>query len=130
MRRDRAWPPSDDRSEYAMGVSDPGEMHRVMPFPYQGGRFPPALGAVVQNTVLQGEQPAREVIHTSDGDWCVGDGVSDPNVPGASTATHISHAVERNSSIASLATMPHGHIAHRADPGADWEIEVLNGLGE
>jgi hypothetical protein len=101
-----------------------------MPFPYEEGRFPAALGAVVQNTVLSGEEPAREVIHTPEGDWCVGDGVSDPNVPGACTATHISHAVERNSSIALLATMPPGHIAHRLDPGASWEIEALTGWGE
>jgi len=101
-----------------------------VPFPYEGDQFPPALGAVVLNTVLHGEQPAREVIHTPAGDWCVGDGVNDPNVPGASTATHISHAVQRNSSIASLATMPPGHIAHRADPGLDWDVQVLTGWGE
>lgn len=51
-----------------------------MPFPYEGDRFPPALGAVVQNTILIGEQPAREVVHTPEGDWCVGDGINDPNV--------------------------------------------------
>ena len=98
--------------------------------PYTGGRFPPTLGAVGQNTVLHGEQPAREVIHTPEGDWCVGDGVNDPNVPGACTATHLWLAVERSSSIASLATTPPGHIAHRADPGADWEEQVLTGWDE
>jgi hypothetical protein len=106
------------------------EMRRVMPFPYEGDRLPPALGAVVQNTVLRGEQPAREVIHTPEGEWCVGDGVNDPNVPGAVTATHISHAVERNGSIASLANMPPGHIAQRPDPGHDWEVRVLTGWGQ
>ncbi len=35
-----------------------------VPFPFEGDRFPHQLGAVVQNTVLRGEQPAREVIHT------------------------------------------------------------------
>jgi hypothetical protein len=106
------------------------EMRRVMPFPYEGDRFPAALGAVVQGTVLQGEQPARVVIHTPEGDWCIGDGVNDPNLPGASTATHISHAVELNSSIAALATMPPGHIARRTDPGHDWQVQVLTGWGE
>src|SRR3954469_20436337 len=103
------------------------EMRRVVPFPYEGRRFPRSLGAVVQNTVLGGEEPAREVIHTPDGEWCIGDGVNDPNAPGAATATHISHAVERNGSIAYLATMPHGHIAKRRDPGHRWEIRVLTG---
>lgn len=106
------------------------EMHRVLPFPYQDGRFPAKLGAVVQNTVLSGEEPAREVIHTPEGDWCIGDGVNDPNLPGASTATHIWHAIERNSSIASLAIMPPGHIARRSNPGHEWEIQLLTGWGE
>lgn len=101
-----------------------------MPFPYDGDRFPPALGAVVQNTVLCGEQPAREVIHTPDGDWCVGDGVNDPNAPGAATATHMAHAVKRNSSLASLASMPPGHIAHRVDPGHEWEVQALTNWDE
>ena len=101
-----------------------------MPFPYEGDRFPIALGAVVQNTVLSGEQPAREVIHTPEGDWCVGDGVNDPNASRASTATHIVHAVERNGSIASFASMPPGHIAHRTDPGHEWQIRALSGWGE
>ena len=105
-------------------------MCRVMPFPYDGDRFPPALGAVVQNTVLRGEQPAREVIHTPEGEWCIGDGVNDPNAPGAATAIHISHAVERNSSIASLASMPPSHIAKRIDPGHDWVIHTLTGWDE
>jgi hypothetical protein len=101
-----------------------------MPFPYEDDRFPLELGAVVQNTVLRGEQPAREVIHTPEGDWCIGDGVNDPNVAGAATATHIWHAVESNSSIALLAAMPPGHVAQRPDPGHDWEIRILTGWGE
>ena len=107
-----------------------GEMQRVMPFPFTDGLFPPALGAVVQNTVLRGEEPAREVVHTPDGAWCVGDGVNDPNVPGAATATHIVHAIERNSSLASLANMPRGHIARRAGPGDAWEVQALAGWDE
>lgn len=101
-----------------------------MHFPLEGGRLPHQLGAVVQNTVLRGEQPAREVIHTPTGEWCSGDRVNVPNVPGAATATHISHAVERNGSVASLATLPPGHMAVRPDPGHDWEVRILSGWDE
>ncbi len=105
-------------------------MSRVLPFPYEGGQFPPGLGAVVQNTVLRGEEPAREVIHTPDNDWCLGDGVNDPNLPGASIARHIWHAIDRNSSIADLASMPPGHIAERSGPGNPWTIKALVGWGD
>jgi hypothetical protein len=50
-------------------------------------------------------EPAREVIHTEEGDWLIGDGVSDPNAPGASITTHLWHAIERNSSNAELASL-------------------------
>lgn len=99
------------------------EMVRRVPFPFEDGRFPAELGAVVQRTVLSGAEPARVVIHDSEGDWAVGDGVNDPNVPGALLATHIRHVVERNSSVAALASMPPGHIATRVDPGSPWSIE-------
>ena len=98
-----------------------------MPFPFRGGRFPDELGAVVQRTVLSGEEPAREIIHTPDGTWAVGDGINDPNVPGACTVTHMAHAVARNSSLAALATMLPGHIAQRAAPGEPWTIAELEG---
>jgi hypothetical protein len=39
----------------------------------------------------------------------VGDGVNDPNLPGASIVTHVAHTVERNSSITELGNMPSGH---------------------
>jgi len=42
-------------------------MLRHLPFPFEDGQFPSSLGAVVQMSVLTGEQPAREVIHTPDG---------------------------------------------------------------
>ncbi|MFC6715651.1 hypothetical protein [Branchiibius cervicis] len=105
------------------------EMHRVLPFPYEAGRFPFDLGAVVQNTVLRGEEPAREVGHTADGEWFIGDGVNDPNLPGASTATHIWHAIERDSSIADLATMPPGHRASRPSAAEHWQVQTLDGWG-
>lgn len=102
-------------------------MFRRLPFPFEGDSFPAQLGAVVQRTVLDGHEPAREVVHAPDGSWAVGDGVHDPNLPGASVATHIWHAVERNSSVAQLATMPPGHVAERTGPGSPWQVNVLEG---
>lgn len=103
------------------------EVFRHLPFPYPDGRFPRELGAVVQVTVLTGRRPALEVVHTPDGSWLVGDGVDDPNLPGASVVTHLAHAVERNGSIAGLATMPPGSIARRAAPGSAWVVTDLAG---
>lgn len=108
----------------------PSECHsdavlRHLPFPFPGEEFPAELGAVVQRTVLTGERPAREVIHTPDGSWLVGDGEGDPNVPGASIAAHMSHVVAHNSSVAELATMPPGHWAHREGPGQPWAVREL-----
>jgi hypothetical protein len=57
---------------------DRREMFQRLPFPFDGDEFPAALGAVIQRTVLDGSEPAREVIHTPDGSWLVGDGISDP----------------------------------------------------
>ena len=102
-----------------------GEMFRSLPFPFEDDRFPDALGAVVQRTVLDGTEPAREVVHDVDGSWAIADGVSDPNPPGAATATHIWHAIEWNSSIAGLARMPPGSLARRAGPGEPWHITTL-----
>ncbi len=103
------------------------EMLQRLPFPFLDERFPESLGAVVQRTVLSGEYPAREVVHAPDGSWLIGEGVNDPNLPGASIATHIWHVISTNSSIASLATMPPGHIAQRPGPGQHWTITVLEG---
>lgn len=105
------------------------EMFQRLPFPFPNAQFPPALGAVVQQTVLTGELPALEVLHTSDGSWAVGDGINDPNLPGASLATHMAHVVALNSSVAGLATMAPGHIARRVGPGEPWTIHVLDGWG-
>jgi hypothetical protein len=104
---------------------DRRQMFQRLPFPFDADEFPAAaLGAVIQRTVLDGK-PAREVIHAQDGSWLVGDGINDPNPPGASVATHIWHAIERNSSVRSLASMPPGHIAKRQGPGREWQILAL-----
>ncbi|MGW5668334.1 hypothetical protein [Micromonospora sp. NPDC003776] len=70
-----------------------------------------------------GAQPAREVIHTGDNSWIVGDGVNDPNQPGAVVVTWIRHVVERNSSVAQLASLPVGQVAYRENLGRPLLIE-------
>jgi hypothetical protein len=102
-------------------------MHRLLPWPFANDVFPPQLGAVVQRTVVDGSLPALLVGHGEDGSWYVGDGTNDPNKPGACVATHLSHAIERSSSIASLAGLPPGHEAKRRFPGDPWEIERVTG---
>src|SRR5688572_28322734 len=104
-------------NRHSVRVSAGHEMFRNLPFPFPGDRFPAQLGGVVQRTVLNGEEPAREVVHTTDGD-----GINDPNEPGASVATHIWHVIELNSSVASLASMRPGQIATRSGPGSRWVI--------
>lgn len=106
---------------YAVVGEDHGyEMFRQLPFPFEGDAFPAELGVVVQKTVLSGELAALEVTHTSDNSWLVGDGVNDPNEPGACIATHISHVIESNSSIAALASLPLGYTATREAARAEW----------
>lgn len=99
-------------------------MHRHLPFPFKDNRFPHDLGAVIQLTVLDGHAPAREVIHTLDNSWLVGDGATDPNAPGACVAACLLHVIEQNSSVAGLADLPLGHVAHREDPGHPWIIDL------
>ena len=61
--------------------------------------------------MLDGSEPAGEVIHDEDNNWLVGDGVTDPDLPRAAVASHIWPVIERNSSVADLTTLPLGHIA-------------------
>lgn len=70
-------------------------MHRFLDWPFIDGQFPRSLAAVVQRSVLEGEEPARLVVHTAGNDWAVGDGVNDPNLPGASVATHMWDVMSR-----------------------------------
>jgi hypothetical protein len=67
--------------------------------------------------------PALLVGHTAGGDWSVGDGVNDPNLPGAAVATHMHHVIERNSSIRALAGLPPGHEARRQSTTHLWVIQ-------
>ena len=109
-------------------MTEPREMFRQLPFPFPDDVFPDDLGAVVQLTVLHGLEPAREVVHAEDGSWLIGDGVNDPNVEGACTVTHVRHVIERNSSIAALATLPPGHMARRDGPNSEWHTSPLTWL--
>ena len=102
--------------------SDPREMFRYLPFPFENGRFPPQLAAVVQTTVADGKEPAREVIHAEDNSWLVGDGINDPNIPGACVALHLHHVLRMDPALNALATLPLNHIAKRAGPGDPWTI--------
>lgn len=97
-------------------------MFRHLPFPFPDGRFPSQLGAVVQVTVLEGVEPAREVIHSDDNSWLVGDGVNDPNLPSASVATHIWHVLKLDPTVAELASLPIGYIATRAAKHEPWRV--------
>ena len=103
-------------------TSDPREMFDHLPFPFQDERFPLQLGVVVQRTVIERQEPAREVIHTEDNSWLVGDGVNDPNPPGAAIAFHMSHLLEADPTLGELATLPLGCIATRSGPGQPWAI--------
>ena len=98
------------------------EMFQHVSFPFDDDRFPPRLGAVIQKSVLEGQEPAREVIHTDDNSWLIGDGINDPNLPGASIATHIRHVIDADPTLEPLARLPVGHIAKRAGVNLPWEI--------
>lgn len=105
-------------------------MVRYVPFPFEGNRFPAGLGAVVQLTVLHGQQPARVIVHASDGSWLVGDGVNDPDAPGACIATHILHVVERDVTVSELASLPPGKMAERVGPNSPWKVTDHHWEGE
>ena len=78
---------------------------------------------IVQRTVLDGQEPARSVVHDAYGDWLASDGVSDPNVHDASILVCMHHLVERDPSIEPLATMPPGTVAWRNNADDPWTFE-------
>jgi hypothetical protein len=104
------------------GAGHPGEVFRDLPWPFENDEFPPHLGAVVMRTVLDGELPALQIVHFPDNSWVVADGVNDPNEPGACSVAHIWHAIEQNSSLAGLASLPPGYAANREAVGAPWVV--------
>ncbi len=88
----------------------------------QDARFPDGLGAVVQWTVAREELPALIVIHDSDGDWLIGDGVNDPNEAGACGIVHIRQVANVDPTVEQTATLPPGHYAHRPAGDQPWTI--------
>jgi len=54
------------------------------------------------------------VAHTSDGDWWVSDGVTDPDDADAHVLSHMSHVVEQDPTVLLLAGLPVGQEATRA----------------
>ncbi|MFI1965424.1 hypothetical protein ACH429_15145 [Streptomyces pathocidini] len=98
------------------------EVFRTAPFPFPGDRFPEGLGAVVQRTVAEGLLPALTVVHDTEGDWLVGDGANDPNLPDACQVHCLAHLAEADPAIAETATLPPGHAAYREGPGSPWVV--------
>ncbi|MEU4297203.1 hypothetical protein [Kitasatospora aureofaciens] len=105
-------------------ASHPVVRHAPVPFP--DGRFPPDLGAVVQRTVAEGRMPALVVIHDGEGDWLIGDGVNDPNLPGSSDVYCIACTTENDPSLSELAGLPPGFAAFRDGPGLPWTVEPFS----
>jgi hypothetical protein len=99
------------------------EVFRTDSWPFGVGRFPPDLGAVIQRTVADGTLPARAVIHDEDGDWLVGDGINDPNLPEASGVYCIAHIAETDPALQETAMLPPGYAAYRDGPGEPWVVE-------
>ncbi|MFE6747345.1 hypothetical protein ACFVGM_15935 [Kitasatospora purpeofusca] len=96
------------------------------PFPFPDGRFPRNLGAVVQRTVAEGHLPALVVIHDDEGDWLIGDGVNDPNLPDASGIYCISCIAEHDPSVSETADLQPGSAAHRDGPGLPWTVRPFS----
>jgi hypothetical protein len=99
------------------------EILRGIPWPYPGSQFPAHLGIVIQRTVIDGEEPARSIVHDEDGDWLASDGVNDPNQPNAAIVVCMHHLIDLDPSIAQLANMPRGTEAWREDEDDPWTID-------
>ncbi|GAA4483610.1 hypothetical protein GCM10023191_005420 [Actinoallomurus oryzae] len=104
-------------------VHEQHEVFRTVPFPFADGRFPHNLGAVIQRTVAEGTMPALTVVHDKDGGWMVGDGINDPNLPGACGVYCIAHVAEDDPTVQETATLPPGYAAYRDAPGQSWSVE-------
>lgn len=98
------------------------EVFRIVPFPFPDGRFPHELGAVVQKTVFAGQLPALSVIHAADGGWMIGDGVNDPNVPGACAVHCLAHIADLDPAISMTAALAPGYAAYREAVGDPWAV--------
>jgi hypothetical protein len=105
--------PGDDRPEDAMRFD--------IPWPFPDDRFPDDLGAVVMHSILDGRRPALQVVHFEDGTWGVADAIDTPTERNM-TATHLRHVLDRDPTIAELATMGPGYQADRDVVDDAWLI--------
>jgi hypothetical protein len=67
--RGAAWGPLAARRWQHLPMSR--EVFRHLAFPFPDDVFPDELGAVVQQTVLDGSMPAILVVHTDENSWLV-----------------------------------------------------------
>ncbi|GAB1688598.1 hypothetical protein KRM28CT15_04010 [Krasilnikovia sp. M28-CT-15] len=63
------------------------------------------------------------MVHDDENEWIVQDGMSDPCAPGASIICHILHLTEADPAVASVASLPMGHVAWRKAADDPWTIE-------
>ena len=70
---------------------------------------------------MEGKEPAREVHHLPDNTWAIADGVDDPNECPV-VAMHLVHLVDRDPTLAALASLPIGRMALRSTPSDDWQF--------
>jgi hypothetical protein len=106
--------------------SDPGEIFRHLPWPFENSEFPASLGAVVMHTVVTAARPALQVVHMPDNSWGVADGIDDPNEPGACVATHIWHVLVNDQSLLALASLAPGQVADRRATNEPWVISAFD----
>ncbi|MFF7127261.1 hypothetical protein [Streptomyces sp. NPDC008240] len=104
-------------------VQDPrvGSMQPDVTWPYPDGIFPQRLLAIVQRTVADGSL-ALMVIHDDEEDWLLSDGLHNPNTDGASIVCHLDHVLGLDPSLATLASLPPGHVAERSHQDEPWSI--------
>jgi hypothetical protein len=81
------------------------------------------MAAVVQHTVARGELPALVVVRDDEDYWLVGDGIGDPNSPGACGLYHMAHVTERDPSVSVTVALPKGYAATRDSVGDRWQVE-------
>src|SRR5512139_408165 len=77
-----------------------------------------------------GRHGMSEVVHTHDNSWLVGDGLNDPNLPGAVLVDSMTHIADNDPSVADLANLPLCHIAQRAEPHVPWTISIYERLDD
>ena len=112
------------RAALCLGATYPGLVHD-----HSADAFgPDSLGAVIQRTVVEGIEPVRQVFHTADNSWNVGDGVNGPNEPGAVVVTCISRLVDQDPSLAELVDLPPGFAAYRDGRDEPWLREPFTEL--